>query len=61
MELNNKLGSCYEDLSEEDLININGGASPTITSSGWCLAASAAVSAGLGASITFAISAYRGN
>ena len=39
MEVNSKLGSCFEELSEQELINLNGGLSPTLTttSSAWCL------------------------
>ncbi|RCW16538.1 hypothetical protein CAC02_07945 [Streptococcus gallolyticus] len=59
MEVNAKLGSCFEDLSEQELINLNGGLSPTLTttSSTWCFAASAAVSGGISAAATFIVSA----
>lgn len=59
MEVNSKLGSCFEEISEQELINLNGGLSPTLTttSSAWCFAASAAVSGGISAAATFIVSA----
>lgn len=64
MEVNTKLGSNFEELSEQELINLNGGLTPTITttSSGWCFAASLAVTGGVSAAATFIVSAtYRGH